>query len=312
MTISTSIDFSVTRDDIITEALELLGVLGEGETPNASQLTSSARTLNLMVKAWQSRGFNIFATQRIYFFPQKATNEYLTSTWNATTAYTKTEVATAGVATDTTVVVDSITGISDEDIIGIELDSGSWHWTTVSGAPAGSTVTITDALPSAVAVNNYVIAYTTTAKRPMKLEEVVRRDLVSGSDTPLTDILTRNQYLALSPKTTDGAITSIYYDPQIGTGKLYIWPETDTIRKILVLYVQKTLADLDSSSDNPEYPQEWYLALTYNLAELLMPKYGTDAKRAQLIIKNAQFFREEAESFDVEDTVHFHPEIRSK
>jgi len=55
MATSGSIDFATTRDDIITEALEQLGVLGEGESPSAAQLTSCSRTLNMMLKAWQAQ-----------------------------------------------------------------------------------------------------------------------------------------------------------------------------------------------------------------------------------------------------------------
>ncbi len=36
--------------DIITEALEMLGVLGEGEDPVADQISSSKRTLNGLIK----------------------------------------------------------------------------------------------------------------------------------------------------------------------------------------------------------------------------------------------------------------------
>jgi len=61
MATSGSIDFAATRDDIITEALEQLGALGEGESPNAAQLASCGRTLNMLVKAWQGEGLNLFA-----------------------------------------------------------------------------------------------------------------------------------------------------------------------------------------------------------------------------------------------------------
>ena len=66
MAVSGSTNFSVTRDDIINEALELLGVLGEGEVANTNQLTSASRTLNMMTKAWQADGLNLFAVQRSY------------------------------------------------------------------------------------------------------------------------------------------------------------------------------------------------------------------------------------------------------
>ena len=37
MATSGSVDFSITRDNIITEALQLTGVIGEGETPSTNQ-----------------------------------------------------------------------------------------------------------------------------------------------------------------------------------------------------------------------------------------------------------------------------------
>jgi hypothetical protein len=143
----------------------------------------------------------------------------------------------------------------------------------------------------------------------MKLINILRKDLENNSETPVEEI-TRERYLALSPKNNDGPITSVYYDPQIAAGKLYVWPETDTIRKILVLYVQKTLADLDAADENPEFPQEWFMALTYGLANLLMPKYGTDARRAQMIKGEATYYKTLAMSFDTEQTIQIVPERR--
>ncbi|MDO8969906.1 MAG: hypothetical protein Q7U74_04400, partial [Saprospiraceae bacterium] len=48
---------------------------------------------------------------------------------------------------DVTITVASITGIASGDIIGVKLNTGLYHFTTVNGAPAGSTVTLTAALP---------------------------------------------------------------------------------------------------------------------------------------------------------------------
>jgi hypothetical protein len=53
-------------------------------------------------------------------------------------------------------VVDSIAGVATGDIIGVALDTGLWHWTTVNGAPVGVTIVLTAALPSAAANNNIV------------------------------------------------------------------------------------------------------------------------------------------------------------
>ena len=52
MTTSGSYDFSINRDQIIEGALRLCGVIAQGETPSATQITEGSRMLNLMVNAW--------------------------------------------------------------------------------------------------------------------------------------------------------------------------------------------------------------------------------------------------------------------
>lgn len=69
---------------------------------------------------------------------------------------TATDMAVAGVASDLTIKVTDDTGFSDGDFIGIELDDGTQHQTTINGAPVANVITITDALPSASAIGKYV------------------------------------------------------------------------------------------------------------------------------------------------------------
>lgn len=60
MATSGSFNFTVTRDDVISEALEYCGVIAVGETPSSNHISSCARTLNLLVKAWQADGLQLF------------------------------------------------------------------------------------------------------------------------------------------------------------------------------------------------------------------------------------------------------------
>lgn len=57
----------------------------------------------------------------------------------------------------TNLTVASITGFSDGDFIGVILDDGTQHQTTINGAPAGSTIVMTDAVPVGRQVNNGAI-----------------------------------------------------------------------------------------------------------------------------------------------------------
>lgn len=310
MATSGSIALIATGTDIITEALEQLGVLADGQAPNANQLTSCNRTLNYMVKAFQAEGLNLFALQRTYVFTQKDTNQYpLSSASNSahwTTSFVATRLAVAAIATATAITVQDATGINDTDQIGIVLDDGTTFWTTVNGAPVGDVITITDALPEAANEGNVVYSYVTRAERPMKIQKAVR-SIVGGSDIPLP-VVVLDEYADLPNKTDDGYINTLYYDPQIGTGFLYTWPENDNPESYLTLWVQRTLDDIvDPATDDLDFPQEWYLALAFNLALLLTPKYDPPTKAASLISTMAKFYKDEAMGWDQEDTIEIQP-----
>lgn len=54
MATSGSTDFTLTRDEIITEALENIGVLASGESLESADITSAARTFNIVLKSLQA------------------------------------------------------------------------------------------------------------------------------------------------------------------------------------------------------------------------------------------------------------------
>ena len=274
MPTSGSINLSASRDDIITEALEMLGVLAEGTSPSAAQLTSCSRTLNYMMKSWQADGINLFAIQLVYLFLIKNQSSYSllgTTTDHYTASFVETTTSAAASSGASTIVVTSATGISASDKIGVYQDS-TMHWTTVNGAPSGSTITLTAALTADVSSGAVVYAYTSKAKRPMRVLESVVHD-VNSNDTPI-HVGSREEYFNQSNKGTDSRVNTIYYDPQVETPKLYVWPQTEDERHYLKLYVQRTLDDVDSAVNEVDFPQEWYLPLATNLAVLLGSKYG--------------------------------------
>ena len=307
MATSGSIDYVVTRDDIITEALELLGVLGEGQSASANQLSSCARTLNMMVKSWQADGMNLSALQRTYVFLEKNKSEYtLTSSGdNWTTSFTSTQIGTAGSTGDTTVDVGSISGISNGDYIGIQLDDGSMQWTTVNGAPSGTTVTLTDALTANAASDNYVYVYTTKASKPASIFSCTVKT-TSGTETTV-DINNITDYTNLSDKSSDGQVTQVFFEKGVSSPTLFVWPQSSSTTDYLVLWVQRTFEDFDASTDNPDFPQEYYMALSFNLAAALSFKYGTPAGLLDRITLKAKTLKEEAMGFDSEDYITFSP-----
>lgn len=71
-----STTFSVTRDQLITEALEKLGVLAEGQTANATQLAKGSNGLNILFKLWANKGWKAWLYRTVTFPFQAAVSAY--------------------------------------------------------------------------------------------------------------------------------------------------------------------------------------------------------------------------------------------
>lgn len=309
MATSGSVNYSANRDDLISEALQICKVLGEGGSPTSGQLSDSSRTLNMMVKAWQNKGANLWAIATLVLFPVKNQTEYSFGTGAdrmcLSTELIETELNGAhasGVTSLTVAGKDGTTGMAASDVIGVQTDSGGISWTTISGSPTSTTITLAAGISAAAADNNNVYTYTTVfSNRVLKVLNAWRRT-DSGVDVPIS-IVSRQTYSDLPDKDETGPVNTVYYDPQLDPGKLSLWPtpsdnETD---ELIYLRAQRPIEDFDAAANTPDYPQEWYLALAWNLAFLLGPKFGLSGQELQDIGVIAATHFKDALDFDTED-----------
>lgn len=95
----------------------------------------------------------------------------------------------------------------------------------------------------------------------------------SGTDLEMTE-LSREDYYNLPLKTNEGYPTQWFYDRQRESGTLYVWPSPDASAGTLKFSYRRTIMDVDAGANNVDLPQEWYEALTTNLAKRLIPDYG--------------------------------------
>lgn len=306
MATSGSTDFNRTRNELLIGALRLIGKSGRGKTHSAADIDDASEALEMMVKAWQATGIHLWKMKQATLFVDKGTSSYSFPGGNCTHSFVETTMKVAGVALDSTIDVNSITGMTTGDFIGIELDDGTVQWTTINGAPSGDTVTITAALTGASAISNVVYAYTTQIVRPLRVIDARRKDT---SDVPI-DVVSRNEYFNLPNKTNNGSINQVYYDPQLTTGKLYIWPTGNTATDKIEIDLMLPIEDFDSSNIDPDFPQEWLLALKWNLASHLGPEYGLDLKRQYYLDGKAEKFLNSVLDFDAEGgSVYFQVDV---
>lgn len=310
MATSGSSDFNVNRTKIVKRALRILTVIEAGEEPSAEDSETAVEALDAMIKEWQADGAHLWKDEEATLFLTAGTSKYSlgTSGDNAAVTSVKTELAVAGSATDTTIDVDAITGLSSGDAIGIVLDDGTVQWTTINGAPAGATVTLTDALTGAAAIDNHVYAYTSKLPRPLKVTGARRRDS-AGTDTPMT-MWSRQEYFDTPNKTSTGVPTAFYYDPQLTTGEIHIWPAPDTANDRIMLTVQVPIEDMDDASNTADFPQEWLSTLAFGLAVELMYEYAVSPALADRVRIEAGNKKERLLGWDsAEAAVYFTPDL---
>lgn len=298
MAVSGSKDFTVTRTDIINAAMRKAGNYDAGDAPSAEESADAVLALNLMVKEWSVLGIDVPWRQTITLFLQPDTQSYTIgpSGSHATLSYVETTLSADAALGATTITLASTTGLTAADSIGVKLDDGTIHWTTIVN-PA--TTSITTGLASAASSGNAVYAYTTKANRPQKVIYMHRRD-ASGQDTPV-DPIGEIAYRGLSNKGSAGPVNQAFYQPTLTNGTLFVWPANRGGPDKLILVCQPLVDDFDSSSNNPEFPIEWGNAIIWNLAVELAPEYGLSIKERQLLKFEATSKLNSLLDYDVEN-----------
>lgn len=291
MTTSGSSDFDQACLAIIEDAYALIRVGMEEEALTNAQAQEGRRVLNAMIKRWMANGLHLWRKTECVLFIVEGTQKYnlsSTSTDHAALAddVVQTTISADEAAAQTVISLTSISGIANLDNIGIELDDGTMHWTTVNGVPAAGTATILVALPSAASEGNTVYAYTTALSRPHRVLQA-RRRTDDGIETEL-DILERPDYFRLPLKDSDGPVNQLYYDPQLTAGFMYLWPTSDNSTDTVRFTAERVIEDFDTLVNTGDFPQEWIEAVQTNLAYRLSFRHSYPLQERTLLRADAE------------------------
>ena len=277
MATSGSVDFSVNRDEIIKDAMFEIGALGDSETPTDADIHLYSRYLNRLVKQWQGTadfapGLKMWSRKRATLYLQDSEGSYTLgpSGDNWAVSPVETTTTTQKALGSSTIVVTSATGLASGMYIGLVQDNNVVHWTTINGAPSGTTVTLTAVTTYAAAAGAKVFAYTTKARRPLQILSMEYRN-ADNADIPMYP-MTIKEYQDLPKKSWIGTPSAYYYESQLTDGELYLnyYPQYTTAR-LKCVYLS-AIEDFDAATDTPDYPQQWYRPLHFGLA---VDIYGT-------------------------------------
>jgi len=324
-----TVTFRTNRNEVIKGALRIVGGYDPENTsgPTTHQLSLGAEALNLIVKKYGARRLQLWERRYAAIFPQKDQIVFKLGTPGpggdhacectplGAGGFVQTTLSTAGSGTSVTVTSissASTAGISAVSIsngynIGIELDSGYLQWTTVSGSPSGTTVTLASALTGAASAGNTVYCYQTKLVRPLSISDgFLMND--DGTRTPC-QVIPREFYNRFSQiPNSSGVPTQLYYDNQANSGYLYTYPTFSSVNQPVYIEWQKPIDDLTLATDDYDMPQEWGEVLKFDLALALSPEYEVPMEK----FKQIQVLRKDSydlvDSFDQEqDSVFLSP-----
>ena len=315
MTSTNSYDFSITRDNIIDMAYQYIGVIEDGDTSSTNQYTEAARLLNMIVKNRAAMGMPTWALKRGYILPFSGASSIATDS-HVVTAYDTTTLSADSAASDTTLTVTSITGFSNGDQLGIELNDGSIDWTTINGAPSGTTITATTGVTSAASSGNRIYGYTASSERVQKPLRIIDANRLVVSDDLSVPIKLYSQpdYFALTNRTNEGQPLGIYYNwastsmTNLDNGSIFIYPRMENGDTIIEFTYHRQFQDFDATGDNPDFPQAFYLPLMVELAAFLGPKNGVSLEERKAIFIEAEIvFNRALDTITPEESIFIVP-----
>ncbi len=312
MATSGTITTTTTAKEIIQETLEMLGALGEGELANAQQETSLLRTLRNLCTAWQADGLNLFAVESVVLLLNPGQISYRIPSDDTVTA---SDILPNNVSSYLTAGSTNVTFTEAIDtthtVCGLLQEDNTLHLANMFNIN-GATCSIDIATQAAVAAgaSAYTFIATTPSRRFMKALHGSYLNH-SGTSIPM-EAMSRNDYDALSKKTSTGIPLQYYVDTQTTYNEVYIWPTANSPTQLVRLDVQRQLDSVTATTDDLAFPGEWFLPLATNLAHVSSSKYGLpldDTRRLQLL---AEKYYEMASDFDFEwgTSIYFQPNAR--
>lgn len=289
MATSGSDDFNLTADSIVTEICDRLQLIPTGGTVPGEVYDSIVRTLNLMLKTWQTDGVYLNLTKELYLFTTAEQQSYQMGNSSAekiVSSYLDTTISADELSGQTTISVTSSSGMAASDVIGIELDDNTMHWTTISSVPGATSVIINAALPSDAASGNMVYTYDpadAVTNKPFEISSVRVRPEGSLDNEIKVYPKSRRVYFNIPNKAATGTPIQYYVDKQNSYIKLYIYPTVAYTKSVMALTCQLRIQDIDASTNDMDLPQEWLDTIILCGCVAVAPKFGKVQAISELV-----------------------------
>jgi hypothetical protein len=151
--------------------------------------------------------------------------------------------------------------------------------------------------------------------KPLKMLQAFYRN---NQSTPPVDVplqmFSKKEYNELGSKFSTGVSNSIFYDVKTTYGTLYVYVtpnSTVATNYNLHLVMQMPIQDINKASDVPDFPNEWFNVLVWNLADQMAVDYSVPQNKRAEILAKAKLYKDQLEGWDVDSySTFFQPDFR--
>ena len=270
--------------DIIKGSLRSIGALGTGETPDADTAAEAFEMLNDMLDMWSNEHMMVPCVQEVMHELVAGTYIYTIGGGGDIGA-----AITGSIAAETLTVTAIASGALSvgQLVTGAGVLDGTYITSYITGRGSNGTNALgTYYINRAQTVASQALV--TFAPRPLRINSAIVRVTTSVAGTldyPVAVISLEN-YEMIGIKTLNGPWPrAVYYQPSIPLGVLNYWPNPNQVSE-MHLYCDALLNRFETLNQLVVLQQGYNMALRFNLAELLMPEYGTQNEATVKMVMN--------------------------
>ena len=313
MATSGTTTFTLTAGDVIERAFSKIGVKAAEQALQASELQDGLEALDLMLKSMQTQGLHLWSREEGVLFLDVGKTDYLVGPTGdeATTLddFIGTTTTSDEAALATVIDVEDSTNMTAADNVGIQLDDGTRHWTTIASVDSSIQITITTGIPSVSASGSTVFTFTNLIDRPLRVTSF-RRQTFDVDNEIIVNQWSRDEYFNQTNKNSQGTVVNAYYSALLGNGRMYVWQTASSVNDFVRFSFQLSIEDVGDQTKTLDVPVEWLDAIIYGVAARLVDDYNTPPAKGDRIILKAQGMLEDVLGWDQEyESINLQPDF---
>ena len=284
----TSSDFTLTRDQLITLAHKLIGVLEPGQPLSGDQLQDAILLLNLIVRETDQSGRWRWTIEAASHVPLIA-NTFI---------YTSVQSLPENIA-------ELLEGCSYRD------SSATDHPLRILQAEGYEAIPnkITTGDPQCIYLTEHRDLDTRSLYVWPTLSTVNTQSVVTGTNSTIYRCI-RSHTADSTNRPITGANYLLYWEAGGSSPSVWATSTQYTAPQLIRLLYRRPLFDFDAASNSPDFPQQWPRLLVYKLAFDLGDIYGIPVPERELMIGKAKGSYEDIFPSIRSQTFDFHNKVR--